>query len=138
MTTEERTAEEILARYKKRNLFWFECDHYLYRLPFELVKPYLKDGITKEQWKGMSKPATHEAILEEMKEYLPFAFTKAYNEKGLSARRSIEHYIAWIWLLNDGFSDEIEDDYENNYHSYGLPILIKIAQHYKWEISVQE
>ena len=141
MITEGRTAEEILARYEERkphDLFGFECGDYLDRLPFELAKPYLKDGVTEEQWEAVAKPATRDAILEEMKEYLPFAFEKAYGERGLSALRSLQHYIAWIWLLNDGFSDEIEYDYENNYHSYGLPILIKIAQHYGWEIPTQE
>jgi hypothetical protein len=70
-----------------------------------------------------------------MNEYMSFAFEKARGERGISANRSIMHYIAWIWLNSeDEFATEIDTDFEENYHSYGISILKKICKHYGWDI----
>ena len=70
--------------------------------------------------------------LDKIKNYMSFAFQKAYAERGISANRSIQHTIAWLWLAGENeLLKWVEDEYENNYHSYGLPILIRIAQHFE-------
>ena len=50
---------------------------------------------------------------------MEFAKKKAENERGISASRSIAHYIAWLWLANDNdLWNEIDD-----YYDYGIPQL---------------
>jgi hypothetical protein len=131
------TQEEILKRFEERrehDMFGFEVNEYARFMGYDQLKPYLRDGITKDNFEAPLE-LTREAILEIMKDYIDFAFDKAYGERGISANRSIMHYIAWTWLAGDyQFSKEIEDEYDRNYHSYGLPILVKICKYYGWEI----
>lgn len=77
-----------------------------------------------------------ETIINEMKEYFPFAVDKAICERGISASRSVEHYEEWIWLLGDDkFLEEIR---ETEYAWYGKPILLKIAKKYGFDYSELE
>ena len=70
---------------------------------------------------------TDYTLLEEINTYMCFAICKAVEHNDLSSNRSIGHYKAWIWLLNDGNYDKIDwDDYTN----YGCPILLKIIALY--------
>lgn len=76
---------------------------------------------------------TDERIIEVMRDYLSFAYNKAYSGRAISANRSIMHYIGWTWLIDDEFSKQIEKEFENNYCEYGVPILNMIADHYNFE-----
>ena len=69
-----------------------------------------------------SKDPTRENVIREMAKYIDFAFEKAEGERGLSAARSMDHYYAWIWLIDEQerFGDV------RRYSSYGLPHLRKI------------
>ena len=136
-----RTQKEILERYRERegyDMLGFEVYEYPDWLTFENVKKLniLKEDITKEKWEKDYKKPAKENILERMRNYISFAYGKAEGERGISANRSIMHYIAWIWLLGDDeFLKEIEDDWNNNYNSYGIPILNKICETYRWDRS---
>jgi len=44
----------------------------------------------------------------------------------LSEKRSIMHYIAWLWLLGENEFDNLMDDYSN----YGKPQLRKIEKYF--------
>lgn len=92
-------------------------------LEFSNAKDFLKDEITEKEWQenGFMKN-TDGNIKKEMQEYLSFAFGKAEDERGISAGRSMDHYYAWIWLLDEEthFGDVRE------YDSYGIPHLNKI------------
>ena len=121
-----RTNEEILARYLDRSedvLGWASGD-LLAMLPYEVAKPHLKEDVTEARWAEVQKPNTREAILAQLKNYMPFAWGKANDMRGLSANRSIDHMRNWVWLLGDEFPDHIE------YEHYGKEILIALCEKY--------
>lgn len=94
------------------------------------AKQYLKKGITKAKWDKLKDKNTRRAILAQMRKYMSFAWDKANNCRGLSADRSINHYRAWIWMLNDGFLKKLE---MIEYEHYGKEKLIAICKQYGWE-----
>lgn len=123
-----RTPEEIVARIKERekiDLFGFELVDYIERLDFQHAKEFLVAEATEKEWQPL--PYTRENILETMQRYMPFAWEKANNFRGLSAARSMYHYTAWIWLLGDDLGDLL------NYENYGKDNLVKICEKYGWD-----
>lgn len=134
MTSLPHTNEAIVARINARkedDFFGFETTDYIRCLDFDGAKPFLKDGVTKEEWDG---PLTVEAVKEEMTKYADFAWEKANNNRGLSANRSISHFIAWTWLVGDvALSEAIEKQYNDDYCYYGKPILVGISEYYGWD-----
>jgi hypothetical protein len=123
-----RTQSEILERMKQvedSDFFGAIRSDLLIFLEFENAKPFLKDGVTKEQWEEVRKEATEENVKKEMADYLDFAFEKAKSERGLSSGRSMDHYSAWIWLLNaeSHFGDV------RKYSSYGIHHLNRIKEY---------
>lgn len=126
-----RTNQEILDRIEERkdiDVFGFETSDLIARLDFELAKEFLnpehRDGL-KEQWEPL--PRDRESILAQMLDYMPFAWGKANDERGLSASRSMFHYMAWVWLAGDDLG-ELTD-----YEFYGKDNLVKICEHYGWD-----
>lgn len=120
-----RTQEEIVERIKERqrhDKLGFEVDMYYGFLGYNYAKEFLKDGVTKEDW---DEHIETREIHNIMKEYMEFAKKKAENERGISASRSIAHYIAWLWLANDNdLWNEIDD-----YYDYGIPQLKTICNY---------
>ena len=118
-----RTQDEIVGRVnkvKEYDMFGFETSELIVYLDFEHAKPFLKDDVTAEQWQVSTKTPR-----EEMIEYMPFAWEKANNERGISAMRSLMHYAAWLWLDgNDVLAEKIGD-----YEYYGKPQLIAICKY---------
>ena len=101
-------------------------------LPFNDAKEYLKEEFlakpaAEEEWES-SRIKTEEDVKAKMLDYLPFAWGKAKDQRGLSADRSIRHFAAWAWLIDDEFYEKIEDMYDNNYFPYGEPILEYISE----------
>ncbi len=72
---------------------------------------------------------TKENVLMQMKEYLPFAYDKAYMERGLSADRSVTKFTTWLWLLEDDDLYQFACN-DENYPMYGRPILDAIRDKY--------
>lgn len=128
-----KTQEEIAARVAERfqdDLFGFEISEYLIFLEFARAKPYLKDDATAESWQHI--PLSDEAVLSAMQGYMSFAWEKANTRRGISAWRSLKHYVAWLWLLGE---DAFLAEHENfdNYTHYGKPQLVAICEHYGWD-----
>ena len=128
-----RTDEEIVARIEARkaeDFSGFETTDLLIRLPFEAALPYLNvktKAAGSEKWK--QAPRDREAVLKEMLEYMPFAWEKANDCRGLSAGRTMNHYMAWVWLAGDDLGDLTD------YQYYGKDNLVKICNHYGWDSS---
>ena len=119
-----RTQTEILDRYKERkerDFLGFEVDCYISYLDFENAKPFLKKGTPAADW----KPAEFSELKQIMVDYMPFAWDKANNCRGLSASRSISHYVAWLWLYGSPLCDVIADI--KDYEFYGKDKLILIC-----------
>jgi hypothetical protein len=140
-TIQMPTQEEIRQRYLERqpkDYLGFEVSEYIDYLGFEWIKENIgfKDGVefTQAEVAAFNNPVEREALLDKMKDYMSFAFEKANNKRGISANRSICHYLAWIWLAGDReFAKEIENEYKTNYCYYGKLILRKICDFYGWD-----
>lgn len=126
MRTDQEIIDRINAR-KEVDFFGFELIDLLIRLPFELAKPFLNPDVKGEDWKV--QPRDRDSVLKEMLEYMPFAWDKANNCRGLSAVRSMCHYMAWVWLAGDDLGDLTD------YQYYGKDNLVKICDHYGWDSS---
>lgn len=123
-----RTQEEILARIEERkasDILGFEVDEYVMSLDFEHVQPFLKKDhkVTEKEW-NKGALLTDEALRERMIDYLNFAVEKVMGHRGISASRSVAHYLAWFWLLGDDEMVEFIGN-EDNYPQYGAPIIAK-------------
>jgi hypothetical protein len=55
-------------------------------LTYEHAKPFLKEGATKKDWKP--KKLTEKSIKAAVEDYMPSAWEKAKDMRGLSANRS--------------------------------------------------
>ena len=128
MVNNMRSDEEILARIesvKEDDWLGTQLSDLLIRLPFEKARPYLKPEATPEDWPV--KPRDRDSVLAEMLSYMPFAWGKANNGRGLSAGRSMDHYSAWVWLAGDDLGDLTQ------YEFYGKDNLVRICKHYGWD-----
>jgi hypothetical protein len=123
-----RTDEEILARIEERkNIDWmgFESNDLIIRLPFDKVKHLLTPEATEADWQPA--PRDRDSLIAVMREYMPFAWEKANDCRGISAGRSMHHYMAWTWLAGDDLGELL------SYEFYGKDNLVKICQHYGWD-----
>ncbi len=120
-----KTQEEIVKQVEKKtadDLFGFQTSCLIPYLDYEHAKQYLKPEVTRENWQREEKSPA-----DEIKDYMPFAWDKANNCRGISASRSIEHMIGWLWL--DG-KDELLPKMESEYEFYGKPCLVLVCQEY--------
>ena len=131
------TQDEIVKRIEERkagDMFGFEWHEYMPFLDFDRSRPFMRGGVTREQWAEHHRPLTREAVLDIMLDYMGFAWDKANNCRGISANRSVMHYIAWTWLAGDAdFSAQIERMFQDDYCHYGKPILWVICKKYGWD-----
>lgn len=127
-----KTTEEILERVTRiasgdePDFFGVKSEILLVSLPYEQVKAYLKDGITRADWAGHVK--NEEAQLKDATEYIEFALGKAMNHRGLSANRSVERFATWAWLL--GTPEQADAVARAGYGQYGVPVLREFAERF--------
>lgn len=125
-----RTSHDIvneIERIQNEDVFGIKTSDLIGYLDFEHAKPYLVPEATAEEWKVL--PRGRESILEQMKEYMPFAWSKANDQRGLSAARSLMHYTVWTWMIGDeGRFGNLEQ-----YQHYGKDNLRKICEAYGWD-----
>lgn len=120
-----RTTTEIVERInaiRDTDMFGFRVGVLVAYLPFEDARPFLREDAKASDW---PEPLARDrvSIIEEMRHYMGFAWTKALGHRGISASRSTEKFGEWVWMLGD---DPIEADYQN----YGAPILFAICERY--------
>jgi hypothetical protein len=128
MRTQEEILKKIEEESKRPSLFNFVVSDLMGYLTYENAKPFLKEEVTGELWK--TSPCNENSILKEMKDYMPFAWSKANGYRGLSAARSMDHYTAWIWLLGDEYVEKFGDI--RNYEFYGKDNLKAICDEFGW------
>lgn len=123
-----RTQEEILARIRARapsDMFGFEWMEYLSALTRVSVEKLRGSLLKADADLSTHEPslATDDAVRKQCVEYMPFAWEKANNCRGISAARNLMHYKAWLWLLGeDGFEDI------DRYEHYGKDNLVRICK----------
>ncbi len=131
------TKEEVDARYKERapvDMLGFEVDEYTPYMSIEGVRPLANEGVTDETLKETQLTLNRGEMVADMERYMEFAFEKANNQRGISASRSIQHYIAWTWLAGDyDLSTRINTVFENEYLEFGISILQGICEFYGWD-----
>lgn len=137
MTTEKKiptapTEDEIVERIRslKQDFFGFQTNDLLLYLSYEKAKEFLKPEVTAAQWAEIHQPISREKLLKEMEEYMDFAWEKAKNCRGLSAGRSIDHYMAWTFLAGDR---DLTEALAVPYQHYGKDHLVMICKHYGWD-----
>lgn len=119
-----RTQNEIVARIEQRKAadpFGFEWPFYVGALDWAHAKPYLKEGAKESGWKRQDDAEVRAEAID----YMEFAWDKANGCRGLSAGRSLSHYIAWLWLLGD---DELWPTL-TDYQYYGKDELRSICEY---------
>jgi hypothetical protein len=118
-----RSASDIVQRLESckgfNDFFGVQQTDMLAFLPFEFAKPYLDEGVTEELFVNSVKSIVDAGPLAELKDYLPFAWEKANDCRGLSAGRSLDHIKTWLWLA--GFES---DKYFEKYSHYGKQQLV--------------
>ena len=133
-----KTIDEVFVKCKTSDsILGFEVDALLTFIPFEQVKPFLRDDATEEEWNKAYKPLTVKNVLAEMEEYMEFAWGKVEDHRGISASRSVEKMQAWLWVLDDTKTLQFAED-DSNYENYGAPILMKICEIYGFTIPDDE
>jgi hypothetical protein len=129
----KRTQKEILNRIeevKEHDFMGFETSDLIDYLEYKNAKQFLRENITEKTW--LEAPNGTKSPRDEIIDYLPFAFEKAYDERGLSAKRSLCHLRAWLWM--DGQDNFLEENEILDYDDYGLNHLKKIAKLYDVEV----
>lgn len=123
-----RTQEQIVARIKSisdEDFFGWQTNDLLEFLDYEHAKAFIKDEVTAEKWaEVVAQRKTPQQLIVD---YLPFAWGKANDCRGISAGRSLEHMKAWLWLAGE---DELLSKIEDDYQYYGKPHLVKISEHF--------
>lgn len=128
-----RTQDEIIDRIQKRkadDFLGFEVGEYIDFLDYDHATQFLKPDTTRVQWLEMYKEPTAENVKAVMKNYMQFAWDKANDSRGISANRSISHFDAWLWLMDDGTLEVVN---AVEYEHYGKEKLIAICEKYGWD-----
>ena len=131
------TVEEVDKRYDERSaddIIGFETNEYLKYMSFDKVRAIVKKDMTDDELRNILCDVSRDYMLNHMEEYMEFAWEKANGMRGISANRSIEHYVAWTWLAGDDeFSADIDRMAWDGYCYYGKPILEMICEFYGWD-----
>lgn len=131
-----RTCEEIVKRCKNsKSIFGYDIEVLIQYLTFEQAKPLLKPEATSEGWTDV-KPLNRETVLNDMREYMDFAWGKVINHRGISADRSVTKFKAWVWLLGD--DDVLAKMKLADYAQYGAPILKIVCEQYGFPVPEDE
>ncbi len=126
-----RTIEEIVQKLSVPSGRMFGPEVLAQYLPRELHKSV--DFISTEDFE--QRPLERDAIIQEMRSHMAFAWGKVENHRGISALRSVNKMRAWIWVLGDeSLSFELEKLEETEYAQYGAPILARVCQEYGFDI----
>lgn len=122
--TVKRTSAEIKARYEQVSprFLDFQGGDLLPYMDYEDAKPFLKEGVTAQELADARDSLG--GPIKETIDYLPFAWEKANDCRGLSAGRSVDHLKAWLWLA--GY--DVDDDFDRRYQYYGKPCLVTASE----------
>ncbi len=124
-----KTQSEILGEIKRlenssEDFFGVQRRDLIAFLDFAHARAFLRENVNEEDWNKDRPPLTRDAVLDKVRDYLPFAWEKSNGCRGLSAARSMSHMAAWFWLLSE---DEFASTFED-YDMYGKARLVEISE----------
>ena len=121
--------KKFMEKFDKEDFFGVIAHDCIRCLPYDAAAEYISDDVTADDWDALYLKNEEEVISEIIK-YLPFAYKKAENERGLLAIRSLQHFLAWFYCLGvDEMVSTIHYMMNSDYAPYGMPILQRIE---KW------
>lgn len=137
MSDRLRTDEEIVAWCEDR----MDLGSWQREVLVDYASPSVGPGLCEQYFRNRNvyneKPCDRDTVIAEMRDYMSFAWEKAYDHRGLSASRSLYKMQAWLWLLGDDELLVFAED-ADNYVPYGTPILRKISEKYDFYIPGEE
>ncbi|AWN07684.1 hypothetical protein HOT31_gp013 [Microbacterium phage Hendrix] len=121
-----KTQDEIVAEIEKvsasgEDMFGARRDELIVALDFEHAKAYILDDVTEEQWAEHYAYKTDEDVRKGAIDYLDFAVGKALNHRGISAGRSVDHFLGFAFLI--GGDEAVQAIQNTEYQNYGVPQL---------------
>jgi len=134
-----RTPQDIVEFYRANeqgDFFGFMLEVFATYLTAEQIREFCREDADLAEWPEPN-PLTRDAVLNEMREYMSFAWDKAKRHRGISAERSVQRMGAWLWLLGDDEMVAFTKSSEN-YPQYGAPILKAICEKYGFAIPDDE
>lgn len=112
--------------------FDFAAPDIIGTLSWDAAKEFFKEEFIAQVESGVEKyeprSRLRKDVLKELHEYVPFAWRKANDCRGISAGRSIDHFIAWTWLAGDTELSRLLDTVP--YTHYGKPHLRQLCRYY--------
>lgn len=115
-----RTPDEIATQMKaieKDDFLGFGREVLMSYLPWSHIQPFLKEGVTEDQWTAESRSPVEAGV-----DYLKFAIGKALDHRGISAGRSVEKLRQYAWLAER--EDVVQAMDDAAYENYGVPKLM--------------
>jgi len=126
-----RTDQEILAQIEAtESMDWIgtQANELVSYLSFDAAKPLLKPEAREAAW-GEVVPRDNESVTAQILGYMPFAWDKANNCRGISAGRALDHMRVWLWML----SNDKAAEFFSFYDYYGKPQLRAICEAFGWD-----
>lgn len=134
MSDTTRTQDEIVQRVhavRPDDVLGWHCEVLIPQLDYDHAREFLKPDVTAEEWAAdlAADRGEHADLTAVAASYLTFAFGKAYDERSISAERSINKLTEYAWLLGrDELAERMASGRE--YGSYGLPLLRAFAEEF--------
>lgn len=126
-----RKPEEIIAKIGEcSGMFSFSTEVLIHYLSFEDGKKLFSTDYVKSVESGETKHVQITDVMEatqDFLDYMVFGWSKALDERGISASRTVGKIGAWLWLLGRDDLEAIVTD-DDNYNPYGMPALIEVCE----------
>ncbi len=131
----EREDDEILRYYEKVKIndpFHIWGTEFLLRVPLEKAEKFMSPdhGWTPETWEKSMMKKDHQSLVFEIEDYFQFSWELALAHNGMGCSKSLHHYMAWAWLLNDM---ELFDFcmHKSNFINFLCPVILSVGQLYE-------
>ncbi len=132
-----KTVEELLEKYSEQHSEIDNAIHFCYKdllqfIPFRTVYPLLEDKATPTEWGVYYRPLLKVNVREQIRDYMRHAWQTLCSERGISSLRSIAHFKAWLWILEEHQLMRFINN-PMNYDCHGAPILEAICKRFRWK-----
>lgn len=134
-----RSQAAIVERFKvaQNDFMPFGVEALCEFLDEEHLQAFLKPEERGKRMPPRDHELTDAGVIDQMREYAAFGWTKVRDHRGISATRTMLKMREWLWLLGDNEMQALCDSH-NAYAPYGAPVLRAICQKYGFPIPEAE